>query len=118
MLKTPKDHPADDLSPRKSRCSTIGTVWDGNDIWLRREIELPEEALNNLWLVIHHDEDAEVYINGVLARRLNGYSTQYYRVPISSEALATLKSGKSWIAIHCHQSIGGQYIDAGLVFER
>jgi hypothetical protein len=58
------------------------------------------------WL--HHDEDAEVYINGVLAIVASGFITGY-------EGRPALKPSKILIAIHCHQTIGGQYIDFGLV---
>jgi hypothetical protein len=93
----------------------VRTDWSTSDIWLRREFELSTADFNKPQLVIHHDEDAEVYLNGVLAARLRGYVTDYTRVPISDEARATLQAGKNTIAIHCRQTGGGQYIDAGLV---
>jgi hypothetical protein len=92
----------------------IGTEWTTADIWLRAEFVL-DAAAKSPHLSIHHDEDAEVYINGTLAAKLGGYTTSYKLVRLSPEAAALLKPGKNTIAIHCHQTKGGQYIDCGLV---
>jgi hypothetical protein len=95
--------------------SVVRTEWKTNDIWLRREFELPQGETKGLQLLVHHDEDAEIYLNGVLATRLAGYTTDYEEAQISPDALATLKPGKNVIAVHCRQTGGGQYIDVGLV---
>ena len=94
----------------------VGTVWNSSDIWLRREIDLPASALTgnpHIWL--HHDEDAEVYLNGVLAAKVSGYVGDYDAVPLTAAGKAALKAGKNVLAIRCHQTNGGQYVDAGLV---
>ncbi len=93
----------------------VGTVWQTDDIWLRREIDLPVENNDGLEGWLHHDEDAEVYINGVLALKAGGYITSYDAFPLLPQGKAALKSGKNLIAIHCHQTSGGQYVDFGLV---
>lgn len=98
----------------KTPGAVIGTEWKSNDIWLRREIELPADKLHNPQLLLHHDDDVEVYLNGVLAFKEKGYYTEYKDAPIAPEALATLHPGKNLLAIHCHQHTGGQFIDAGL----
>jgi hypothetical protein len=95
--------------------AVVRTEWKTDDIWIRRTFTLPEEKLGDVYLRLHHDENAEVYLNGVLAAKVEGYITSYEEVPITDEARATLKLGKNTIAIHCHQTTGGQYIDAGLV---
>jgi len=95
--------------------AVVRTEWKTDDIWVRREFELPEGPFDNYSLLMHHDEDAEVYLNGVLAAKVAGFITDYEEFTISSDAKKALKKGKNVIAIHCHQTVGGQYIDAGLV---
>jgi hypothetical protein len=95
--------------------ATVGTTWDTSDIWLRRDFELPDRKFGDLHLWIHHDEDAEVYVNGILALRTSGYVTAYEAMPMSRAAHAALKPGKNTLAVHCHQTRGGQYIDVGVV---
>ncbi|HBI42866.1 MAG TPA: glycoside hydrolase family 2, partial [Planctomycetales bacterium] len=93
----------------------IRTEWKTDDIWLRREVTLPDEAFPEPYLTMFHDEDAEVYFNGVLAAKVKEYNTSYEETPITPEALAVLKPGKKIVmAVHCHQTTGGQYIDFGL----
>jgi hypothetical protein len=93
----------------------LRTEWNAPDIWIRREFTLPEAPLADLQLALHHDEDAEVFINGVLAARASGYTTDYELIPIAPAARAALKPGRNVLTIHCHQTRGGQYVDAGLV---
>lgn len=95
--------------------AVVGTPWRTRDIWLRREIEIPADKLENVALWFHHDDDAQVYINGILAARMPGWTTAYDAFPLSSAAKAALRPGKNLIAIHCHQTGGGQYVDLGLV---
>ncbi len=93
----------------------VGTTWSTDDIWLRREIDLPSLSLDGLQGWLHHDEDAEVYINGVLAVHVSGFISNYDAFPLSTQGKAALKPGFNEIAIHCHQTVGGQYVDFGLV---
>jgi putative heme-binding domain-containing protein len=96
----------------------VRTNWASSDIWLRRELTLaarPGENGASLALRIHHDEDAEIYVNGVLGARLPRWTTGYAEVALADAAVAALQPGRNVLAIHCHQQNGGQYIDAGLV---
>jgi hypothetical protein len=95
--------------------SVIGTVWNTDDIWLRRHFTLARPAGPDLRLWIHHDEDVEVYFNGVPAAKEASYLRKYKVMQIRPGALAALKVGDNVIALHGRQTEGGQYQDAGLV---
>jgi len=95
--------------------ATVRTEWNTSDIWLRSTFNLEDKSFSNLQLSVHHDEDAEVYLNGVPAASATGFTTQYEPLPLNAEVRAALKPGENLIAVHCHQTSGGQYIDVGLV---
>jgi hypothetical protein len=95
--------------------AVVRTQWNTGDVWLRREVELGELHPENLLLLMHHDEDAEVYINGVLAAKLSGFTSDYEECSLEPAARAAIKPGKNIIAVHCKQTGGGQYIDLGLL---
>ena len=92
----------------------IGTEWTTPDIWLRRTIKLdavPEKPA----LLVHHDEDAEVSINGQAVAKLAGYSRQYEVHPLTNSSKNSLRVGRNVVAVHCHQTRGGQYIDVRVI---
>ena len=91
------------------------TRWSTDDIWLRRVVTLPQTKSPHLCFYVDHDEDVEIYVNGVLASSEEGFTTGYVPLEISRSALALLKPGASvTLAVHCHQTTGGQNIDVGL----
>jgi len=95
--------------------SRANTTWKTADIWLRRDFVLDAESSGALKLRVYHDEDAEVYLNGVLAAQLTGFVGDYAEVEISAEAVATLRPGRNTVAAHCRQTGGGQGIDVGIL---
>jgi len=96
----------------------IGTQWTNDDIWIRNSFNpgsLTADELNKLTIKIFYDEGAEVYINGILALTVTGYLTGYVLKDLSIEAKSSiLNNSINSIAVHCHQTTGGQFIDVGL----
>ena len=88
------------------------TDWHTSDIWLRREVELAQ-APTSPHLMLYHDEDCEVYVNGKLVASATGYTTGYVLIPVTDPGV--FQAGKNLIAVHCHQTSGGQGIDVGIV---
>ncbi|MFO0869334.1 MAG: glycoside hydrolase family 2 TIM barrel-domain containing protein [Pirellulales bacterium] len=103
---------------RSTPGSKVRTEWKTPDIWLRRTFQLPAGiSPAQLRLMIHHDEDASIYINGQLVARVTGYTVDYVTYPLRATAAGAFRQGENTLAIHCHQTGGGQYIDVGLVAE-
>lgn len=94
----------------------VGTEWKSEQIWLRREFEHRWLHMADFGLAIHHDEDVQVYLNGELIYEAEGYVTDYQFVPLDAEALQLLRPmERNVLAVHCRQSVGGQYVDVHLV---
>jgi len=97
--------------------SKVRTPWHSSDIWLRRDFRF-DTIPGKLTLKIHHDEDAEVYLNGKQIKTFKGFLKQYTEIDVTNECLDVLQTGRNTLAIHCKQTGGGQYIDAGLLVDQ
>ena len=81
--------------------------------------QLTKNEIDNLILKLIHDEGAEVYINGVLAASLVGWSDRYLYASISKEAKQAIRpNAENSISVHCHQTDGRQVIDVGMSVQR
>ena len=92
----------------------IGTAWTSPDIWLRRSFTLASIPAQ-LTLRIFHDEDAEVYLDGVQIAALTGWSQGYRSVEIPTQIRSTLAMGTHMLAVHCRNFSPPQIIDVGLI---
>jgi Glycosyl hydrolases family 2/Glycosyl hydrolases family 2, sugar binding domain/Glycosyl hydrolases family 2, TIM barrel domain len=98
-----------------TRFAKVGTEWKTADIWLRRTVDVPAGDLAAPHLQVFHDDDAQVYLNGILVAELPGANGGFAYLPLTGAARAALRPGKNSIAVHAHQTRGGQFIDVGLV---
>jgi hypothetical protein len=97
----------------------IHTIWETNDIWVRREINLEEDFVDkNVFLKYSHDDTFELYINGISVVS-TGYSwNKDVFILLNDEVKATLKTGKNIISAHCNNKAGGGLVDFGLYAEK
>jgi hypothetical protein len=95
-----------------------GTTWTGGNVWVRRTVAvkgpLPK---GRLALLLWHDDDAEVYLNGRLLLRKRDYNSRYEYFILSDSVRQVLHQGNNVLAMHCASPRGGAHLDAGLYEE-
>lgn len=93
---------------------TARTTWSTDDIWMRRTITLPT-AYQTVELTAYHDQDLDVYFNGVLAAHVAGWTHSYDTIPVAAPIAAVLHPGANVIAVHVHHGGEGRHFaDVGL----
>lgn len=94
--------------------SNAKTKWITKDIWLRRTFDLSSISDNKTYLKISHDDDAEVFLNGEPIYDCKCFVGKFIYIPIEK---SKFKIGQNILSIHVKNNVGGQYIDAGIVYE-
>ena len=93
--------------------------WTSSHIYLRRIVEFSElltlDNLESLRARVFHDEDCQVYLNGVLIAHWTGFETNYqYKLLDINQVRAAIKIGEpNLLAVYVRQTVGGQFIDIG-----
>jgi len=96
---------------------TIKTEWTTGDIYLRKTFEYGGGDFKKGAIVICHDEDTEVYVNGQKIFGVGGFISNYQLHDVTDQLKKALKKGANTIAVHTRQTTGGQYIDLALLAE-
>jgi len=47
--------------------------------------------------------------------REGGYLTRYKTIRLAPDQICLFREGENTIAVHCHQTVGGQFVDVGLL---
>ncbi len=93
---------------------TARTAWNTDDIWMRRTVTLTT-AYPTVELSAYHDQDLDVYFNGVLAAHVPGWTHSYDPIPVEASVAAALHPGANVIAVHVHHGGEGRHFaDVGL----
>jgi hypothetical protein len=92
------------------------TSWTTNDIWLRRSFEWQRRPdVQTLVLRVRQDDVSELFLNGEqVFSRPEHTAGAYVGFVLDPKALSLLKPGENTLAVHCHSTVGLQYIDVGL----
>jgi hypothetical protein len=92
--------------------TAVGTTWEDDEIWVRRQFELPANGINGQpFLVYSHDDDMELYLNG--REIVNTGHKARHGVVMKLDA-AWFVNGNNVIAAHCKDTGGRAYLDFGV----
>jgi hypothetical protein len=94
------------------------TLWTSKDVWVRRTFTLADtdiSRINKLVLKLYHDDNVEVYLNGDEIYNFTGWVGDYKYIVLKDKFKNRLKNGQNVLAIHCANTAGGSWLDAGLV---
>ncbi len=92
----------------------IRTHLNFNEIWLRTTFTLDKKPTGRLIVRAMYDEETQVFVNGVIAADLYGYTNKYGDYMGSDLAIQALVKGQNTIAVHTLNTNGGRYSDVGL----
>jgi hypothetical protein len=103
---------------KRDNDQNIGTLWDSEDVWVRREFMLDDDLPDKkIFLEYSHDDEVEIYINGIEIVSVNDRCQENALQELSEDVLSSLQKGKNVIAAHCRNIGGEAYFDAGLNME-
>ena len=95
---------------------TPHTEWKSKDIWLRREITVPDGTHSDIQFLTYFNAGIDIYVNGIHAAGDQTRTKNYALMELSPHARALIKPGaKVVIAVHGSGRQGAQGIDVGLV---
>ena len=93
----------------------LSTEWNSKDIWVRRTFDLSQDYMDEAVILEYsHDDIFELYINGVEVVKTDYSWNNNVLKELTTDVKATLKPGKNVIAAHCHNRVGGGFVDFGL----
>ena len=91
------------------------TQWRTKDLWMRRTFNLDRTDFKGLKLKLMNDDDVEVYLNGTRIFTCECFNSKFIYIPVETKLL---KKGQNLLAVHVKNNTGGQWLDAGLVYDK
>ena len=95
----------------------LATLWKTKDIWVRREIDIPQDlTTDETYLTYSHDDNVEIYLNG--NELVNSGFTTGNNIILKIDNSLLLAGKKNILAAHCQNPMGGGLLDFGLFQQR
>ncbi|WP_158795539.1 glutaminase family protein [Pedobacter sp. L105] len=101
-------------SPFGDDRAPAGTKWTGKDLFIRKQFQVSALPKGKLFLKLYQDDDAQVYLNGKEIANVTGATGNYVMIPLTGAAKSAIKMGVNVLAIHCLNTGGGAWLDAGI----
>lgn len=100
--------------------TNVKTRWNTHDIWVRREVKINPEILENnrLFIYYSHDDTFTLYVNGHEVVKTGYIWKKDQSVELSEEVISSMKDGNVTIAAHCQNREHGGLVDFGLYVEK
>ena len=100
--------------------TNVKTRWNTHDIWVRREVKINPEILENnrLFIYYSHDDTFTLYVNGHEVVKTGYTWKKDQSVELSEEIISSMKDGNVTIAAHCQNREHGGLVDFGLYVEK
>jgi hypothetical protein len=89
-------------------------AWNTPEIYFRQTFQYEGGDLKYGCVVIRHNDNTEIYVNGEKIVGVRG-SKGYYMILVTEELKKALKKGPNTLAVHSHEGGKGQWIDLGIL---
>lgn len=115
----PKEWMAGKLPLGSGWNNEAATEWKSKEVWMRRVFTLDQLPADPVLLQLRHDDDVEVYLNGQLIYECKGcYTSDLKLFALDEQIRKSMKKGNNVLAIHCTNTGGFAWVDAGLVTQK
>ena len=100
--------------------TNVKTRWNTHDIWVRRQVKIDPEILENnrLFIYYSHDDTFTLYVNGHEVVKTGYTWKKDQTIELSEEVISSMKDGNVTIAAHCENREHGGLVDFGLYVEK
>ena len=102
------------LAPFSNDQREAKTIWRSKDLWIRRPFSFTKLPGQAVVLNLRHDDDVEVYLNGVPIYSVKGSNNRLEQIPLDQSIAAVWRKGNNLLAVHCTNTGGDAWLDLGL----